>query len=84
MRSVTMTLAYTATEAVADHENAATKKGPRAGRPTRRKFTAEYKLDIVAQDELLTETGAAGHCYTKRGSIPRISSSGNGCASRVL
>ncbi len=62
-----MTLADTAPMVVADDENVATKKGPRDKRPTRRRFTPEYKLDILAQYELLTESGARGALLRKEG-----------------
>ncbi len=46
---------------------AAKKKGPRAGRPKRRSFTAEYKMAIVAEYEALTETGAKGALLRREG-----------------
>jgi transposase-like protein len=43
------------------------KKGPRADRPKRRVFTAEYKLAILAEYELLTEPGARGALIRREG-----------------
>ncbi len=43
------------------------KKGPRADRPTRRGFTAEYKMAIVAEYEQLTEPGAKGALLRREG-----------------
>ena len=64
--SMTMTLADTAAMVVAD-ENVGKGTGPRADRPKRRTFTAEYKLDVVARYELLTEPGARGALLRKEG-----------------
>ncbi|MFJ9369420.1 transposase [Nocardia sp. NPDC101769] len=43
------------------------KKGPRADRPKRRSFTAEYKAAIVAEYEQLTESGAKGALLRREG-----------------
>lgn len=43
------------------------KKGPRADRPKRRSFTAEYKMAIIAEYELLTEPGAKGALLRREG-----------------
>jgi transposase-like protein len=43
------------------------KKGPRADRPKRRNFTAEYKLAIVTEYEQLTEPGAKGALLRREG-----------------
>ncbi|VAZ63891.1 hypothetical protein LAUMK4_05936 [Mycobacterium persicum] len=62
-----MTLADTAAVAVADDGNVGSGKGPREKRPKRRTFTAEYKLGILEQYELLTEPGARGALLRKEG-----------------
>lgn len=41
--------------------------GPRADRPRRRQFTAEYKAAIVAEYEALTEPGARGALLRREG-----------------
>jgi transposase len=41
--------------------------GPRADRPKRRVFTAEYKLAIVAEYDGLTEPGARGALLRREG-----------------
>jgi transposase-like protein len=64
---MTMTLADSAAMVVADDENVAKRSGPRAGRPKRRKFTPDYKLDVLARYELLTEPGARGALLRKEG-----------------
>ncbi|BCI86066.1 hypothetical protein NIIDMKKI_68620 [Mycobacterium kansasii] len=74
-----MTLADTAAVAVADDGNVGSGKGPREKRPKRRTFTAEYKLGILEQYELLTEPGARGRCCARRVCTPRTSPSGSGC-----
>jgi transposase len=43
------------------------KRGPRAGGPKRRSFTAEYKLRIVEEYERLTEPGAKGALLRREG-----------------
>jgi transposase len=43
------------------------KKGPRADWPKRRTFTAEYKMGILAEYELLTEPGARGALIRREG-----------------
>jgi transposase len=63
---MTMTLADTAAMVVAD-ENVGKGTGPRADRPKRRRFTAQYKLDLLARYELLTEPGARGALLRKEG-----------------
>jgi transposase len=40
---------------------------PRSGRPTRRKFTAEYKLAILADYERLSADGAKGALLRREG-----------------
>lgn len=62
-----MTLADTAAVAVADDGYVGSGKGPRGERPKRRTFTAEYKLGILEQYELLTEPGARGALLRKEG-----------------
>ncbi|MEU7004997.1 hypothetical protein [Nonomuraea sp. NPDC046570] len=42
-------------------------EGPRAERPKRRKFSAEYKLRIVAEYDALTESGAKGALLRREG-----------------
>ncbi|WP_405135594.1 transposase [Nocardia sp. NBC_01388] len=46
---------------------ASKKKGPRADRPKRRTFTAEYKQAIVTEYEQSTETGAKGALLRREG-----------------
>lgn len=41
--------------------------GPRAERPKRRRFSAEYKLAIVAEYDSLTEPGAKGALLRREG-----------------
>lgn len=41
--------------------------GPRSQRPRRRRFTAEYKLAIVAEYDALTEPGAKGALLRREG-----------------
>jgi transposase len=41
--------------------------GPRAERPKRRRFSAEYKLAIVAEYDALTEPGAKGALLRREG-----------------
>ncbi|WP_405136444.1 transposase [Nocardia sp. NBC_01388] len=43
------------------------KKGPRADRPKRRSFTADYKMAIIAEYEQLTEPGAKGALLRREG-----------------
>jgi transposase-like protein len=43
------------------------KRGPRADRPKRRTFTAEYKLAIVEEYQRLTEPGAKGALLRREG-----------------
>lgn len=43
------------------------KRGPRAGGPKRRSFTAEYKLRVVEEYERLTEPGAKGALLRREG-----------------
>jgi transposase-like protein len=62
-----MMLADAAAMVVANDENVGSSTGPRADRPKRRKFTAEYKLDVLARYELLTEPGARGALLRKEG-----------------
>lgn len=45
----------------------ARKKGPRADQPKRRSFTAEYKLAVLAEYEMLTEPGARGALLRREG-----------------
>jgi transposase-like protein len=45
----------------------ATGEGPRAGRPRRRAFTAEYKMRIVAEYEQLDDPGARGALLRREG-----------------
>lgn len=40
---------------------------PRAGRPRRRRFTAEYKLAVVEEYDRLTEPGAKGALLRREG-----------------
>lgn len=42
-------------------------KGPRAERPKRRRFSADYKLRIVAEYDALTEPGAKGALLRREG-----------------
>jgi transposase len=42
-------------------------QGPRAERPKRRRFSAEYKLRIVAEYDALTEPGAKGALLRREG-----------------
>lgn len=42
-------------------------KGPRAERPKRRRFSAGYKLRIVAEYDALTEPGAKGALLRREG-----------------
>jgi transposase-like protein len=42
-------------------------EGPRAGRPKRRAFTAEYKMRIVAEYEQLDDPGARGALLRREG-----------------
>jgi transposase len=63
--SVTLSVADMATST--EDGVVAGKKGPRADRPKRRTFTAEYKLAIVAEYELLTEPGARGALIRREG-----------------
>lgn len=62
-----MMLADTAAMVVADDGNVGKGKGPRGDRLKRRSFTPEFKLDILAQYELLTEQGARGALLRKEG-----------------
>lgn len=66
--SVTMTLADIAAMVVADDGNVGKGKGKglRGDRPKRRSFTPEFKLDILAQYELLTEQGARGGALLRK------------------
>jgi transposase len=41
--------------------------GPRADRPKRRKFTAAYKLEILAEYETLTDSGERGALLRREG-----------------
>jgi hypothetical protein len=43
------------------------KRGPRAGGPKRRSFTAEYELRVVEEYERLTEPGAKGALLRREG-----------------
>lgn len=43
------------------------KQGPRADRPTRRNFTADYKAAILAEYEAATEPGARGALLRREG-----------------
>jgi transposase len=43
------------------------KQGPRAARPTRRNFTADYKAAILAEYEALTEPGSRGALLRREG-----------------
>lgn len=62
-----MTLSVADLAAGDDGAVAGKKKGPRADRPKRRTFTAEYKMAIVAEYELLTEPGAKGALLRREG-----------------
>ncbi|MDP9850369.1 transposase-like protein [Streptosporangium lutulentum] len=42
-------------------------EGPRAERPKRRRFSADYKLRIVAEYDALTEPGAKGALLRREG-----------------
>ena len=42
-------------------------EGPRAGRPKRRAFTAEYKMRIVAEYDQLDDPGARGALLRREG-----------------
>ena len=59
-----MSVADLATE---DDGGVAGKKGPRADRPKRRKFSAEYKAAIIAEYEQATEPGAKGALLRREG-----------------
>jgi transposase len=63
---VTLTVADTR-GLVADDGAVGTSSGPRAERPRRRTFTAEYKLAIVAEYDRLSEPGARGALLRREG-----------------
>jgi len=52
---------------VADDGAVSTSSGPRADRPRRRTFTAQYKLAIVTEYDRLTEAGARGALLRREG-----------------
>lgn len=62
-----MTLSVADLAAGDDGGVAGKKNGPRADRPKRRTFTAEYKMAIVAEYEQLTEPGAKGALLRREG-----------------
>ena len=47
-------------------------KGPRAGQPKRRAFTAAYKLKIVEQYEQLADPRERGALLRREGAVPRV------------
>ena len=50
-KDVTMTIADVVAARTGHDENVAASDGPRAGRPKRRTFTAEYKLRVLEEYE---------------------------------
>lgn len=62
-------MTLTMTRAVADRgdDEAVDPSSPRAGRPRRRRFTADYKLAVVEEYDRLTEPGAKGALLRREG-----------------
>jgi transposase len=64
---VTLTMADMASSRAGQDGVVATGEGPRAGRPRRRAFTAEYKMRILAQYELLDDPRERGALLRREG-----------------
>ncbi len=57
---MTLTMAGMAAARAGQDDVVASGEGPRAARPKRRVFTAEYKMRIVAEYDQLDDPGARG------------------------
>jgi transposase len=68
---VTLTIADTRGQAAADNlradDDVMSSRGPRAGQPRRRVFTAEYKLRMVAEYDRATAAGERGALLRREG-----------------
>lgn len=64
---MTLTMADMASSRAGQDGAVATGEGPRAGRPKRRAFSAEYKMRIVAEYEQLDDPGARGALLRREG-----------------
>jgi len=64
---VTLTMADMASSRAGQDGVVATGEGPRAGRPRRRAFTAEYKMRILAQYEQLEDPHERGALLRREG-----------------
>ena len=73
---MTMTMTDMAS-AAAGHDGAvASGKGPRAGQPKRRAFTAAYKARILREYDELEPGASAARCCAGKGFTPLISTAG--------
>ena len=64
---MTLTMADMASSRAGQDGVVATGEGPRAGRPRRRAFTAEYKMRILAEYEQLDDPGERGALLRREG-----------------
>ena len=64
---MTLTMADMASSRAGQDGVVATGEGPRAGRPRRRAFTAEYKMRILAEYERLGDPGERGALLRREG-----------------
>lgn len=64
---MTLTMADMASARAGQDGVVASGEGPRAGRPKRRAFTAEYKMRIVAEYDQLDDPGARGALLRREG-----------------
>ena len=64
---MTLTMADMASARAGQDGVVASGEGPRAARPKRRAFTAEYKMRIVAESDQLDDPGARGALLRREG-----------------